>query len=61
MSLVVFAWACQEPYFKDLTDHNLRVEVENSMMGDVLESAVPFGFIDDGRGQDDGWETVKVF
>ena len=61
MSLVVFAWACQEPYFKDLTDHNLRVEVENSMMGDVLESAVPFGFIDDGRGQDDGWETVEVF
>ena len=31
------------------------------MMGDVLESAVPFGFIDDGRGQDDGWETVEVF
>lgn len=62
MSLVVLGWAIQDPYWKDLTDQDLRVKLEESRIEELMETATPFGFIDDGimDFENEGWEPVEV-
>jgi hypothetical protein len=48
MPLVIYGWAIQEPYFKDLTNQNIRTELEDELDETLLSSIPPFGFIDDG-------------
>jgi len=59
MPLVIFGWATQEPYFKEMTDQDLRVEIEAQRESELMETVPAFGFIEDGTDEDDGWETVQ--
>lgn len=58
MPLVIFGWAVQEPYFKELMDQDLRVKIEETRANELLETVPAFGFIDDGATTDDGWIDV---
>jgi len=61
MTLVILSWAVQDPYWKDLTDQDLRVKLEESRMEELMETATPFGFISDGLTEDEeaGWVNVE--
>jgi len=48
MCLVLFAWATNESFFKDLTDTNLRKILYEEQFKQIEENLTPFGFIDNG-------------
>jgi len=48
MTLILFAWATNEAFFKDLTDTNLRKVLYEEQMKQIEENMTPFGFIDEG-------------
>jgi len=48
MCLVLFAWACNEPFFKDLTDTNLRKVLYEDQFRQIEEDLTPFGVVNDG-------------
>ena len=62
MTLVLFGWLTQQPYFRDLLDINIREELYADKIKAIEADLVPFGFIDDGRDLDDelpgGWERI---
>jgi hypothetical protein len=51
-SLVLFAWASNQDYFKDLTDINIREELLKEKIAKMEENITPFGFFDDGVEED---------
>lgn len=57
MPLVIFGWATQEPYYKDLTDKDFRIKLEKQREQELMETVPVFGFIDSGI-EDDGWVDV---
>ena len=48
MTLVLYAWATNEPFFKDLTDTNLRKILYEEKFKQIEEGLTPFGIIEDG-------------
>lgn len=48
MTLVLFAWLSREPFFKDLTDINLRKELFELQAKQIEQELTPFGIFDDG-------------
>jgi hypothetical protein len=62
MTLVLFGWLTQQPYFRELLDINIREELYADKIKAIEADLVPFGFIDDGRDLDDdmpgGWERI---
>jgi hypothetical protein len=53
MPLVLFGWLTTNPYFRDLTNMNLRETMYESQIRQIEDELTPFGFIDDGS------ESVK--
>lgn len=49
MSLVLFAWLAKQPYFKELTDMDIRKRLAEEQMKEIEADMLPMGFIDDGR------------
>ena len=49
MTLVLFGWLITQPYFKDLTNSDIRQNLANANMKDVHDDLLPAGFIDDGE------------
>lgn len=49
MSLVIFSWLTTNPYFKELTNVNLRTEMYQQRITQIEEEMTPFGFIQDGN------------
>jgi hypothetical protein len=49
MPLVLFGWLTTNPYFKELTDVNLRETIFEQQINRIEEELTPFGFIEDGR------------
>jgi hypothetical protein len=49
MTLVLFAWLSTQPYFKELTDVNMRTVIYEKQIQAIEEQLTPFGFISDGR------------
>ena len=63
MTLVLFAWTSTQPYFKDLTDINIRDKLYREKIEKMEEELMPFGFIDVGLDlefQDGDGTTSKV-
>ena len=58
MTLVLFSWLTTNPYFKDLTDVNLREIMYKNQMKQIEDELTPFGFVSDGR--DDQTEQVLL-
>ena len=48
MPLVLFGWLTTNPYFRDLTNMNLRETMYESQIRQIEDELTPFGFIDDG-------------
>lgn len=49
MTLVLFAWATNDPMFKDLMNANNRQALYSSQMKNIEDELTPFGFIDNGQ------------
>lgn len=48
MCLVLFAWLCDQPFFKDITDINTMMKLKQRNEQDLLDDMLPIGFIDNG-------------
>lgn len=48
MSLVLFGWLIDQPYFKQLTDTDLRAKLRLAMQESAMQEMVPIGFMVDG-------------
>lgn len=48
MTLVLFSWLFTDPFFKDLTDINIRKDLYESQIEMIENSVAPFGFINNG-------------
>jgi len=53
ISLLLFSWASNQEYFKDLTDINIREELLKEKIAKMEESIMPFGFVEDGVSEDE--------
>jgi hypothetical protein len=62
MCCVLFAWAVNQPYFKELTDTDIRSTLFAKQMKQIEDDLIPFGKIDDGlepEYQTGGWQHAK--
>ncbi len=48
MTLVIFAWAANQKYFKELVNHDLRKQLQKEVMNQDMEELLPIPLIDDG-------------
>lgn len=53
MSMVLFAWASNDPLFKDLMNTNNRQALFSQQMRNIEEELTPFGFMDGGMPEED--------
>ena len=58
MTLVLFAWATNDPMFKDLMNANNRQALYSSQMKNIEDELTPFGFIDNGQSSEPDVEVV---
>lgn len=56
MSLVVFAWAANQQYFKNITDQDIRKKLYEEKEKELEQDLLPFGFINLGS---DDFGTIK--
>jgi hypothetical protein len=49
MPLVLFSWLTTNPYFKEITDVNLREAIYQKQIQQIEEEMLPLGFINDGQ------------
>ena len=52
MGLVMFAWLAKQPYFKELTDMDIRKRLSDEKIKEMESDLMPAGFIDDGQSED---------
>ena len=52
MPLVLFSWASTNPYFKELSDINIRHVIYENRIKAIEDQLTPFGFYDDGNHDD---------
>jgi hypothetical protein len=48
MCLVIFAWLVVQPYFKEMTDNDVRKRIYEEQKNQIEQDMAPFGFILDG-------------
>ena len=51
MSLVLYGWLADQPFFKDLTDINTLAALRERSEEDMISDLTPFGFYDDGSNE----------
>jgi hypothetical protein len=59
MTLVLFAWATNDPMFKDLMNANNRQALYSSQMKTIEDELTPFGFIDNGQYDEPELEVIN--
>ena len=52
MCLVIFAWLVCQDYFKEMSDQDVRKRIYEEQRDQIEQDMAPFGFIDDGLGDD---------
>ena len=52
MCLVIFGWLSNQPYFKELSDSNIRNQMYMEQQNLIEQDMAPFGFMDDGINSD---------
>jgi hypothetical protein len=48
MCLVIFAWLVAQPYFKEMTNDDVRKRIYEEQEGQIEADMAPFGFVSDG-------------
>lgn len=52
MTMVAFAWLTRQPFFRELTDTDIRAKLAEEKYHAMLDDLTPPGFIDDGQSED---------
>jgi len=52
MCMVLFAWLVMQDYFKEMTDQDIRRRIYEEQRDQIEQDMAPFGFVDDGMGDD---------
>ena len=52
MCLVLFAWLVMQEYFREMTDQDVRRRIYEEQRDQIEQDMAPFGFVDDGMGDD---------
>ncbi len=52
MCLVIFCWLATQPYFKEMTDQDVRKRIYDEQKNQIDQDMAPFGFISDGLDDD---------
>jgi hypothetical protein len=52
MTLVSFSWLTRQPFFRDLTDTDIRARLSEEKFAAMMDDLAPPGFIDDGQDED---------
>ena len=52
MCMVLFAWLVMQDYFKEMTDQDVRRRIYEEQRNQIEQDMAPFGFGDDGMGDD---------
>ena len=52
MCMVLFSWLVMQEYFKEMTDQDVRRRIYEEQRNQIEQDMAPFGFIDDGLGDD---------
>ncbi len=69
MCLVIFSWLIVQPYFKEMTDNDIRKRIYEEQRDQIEADMSPFGFISDGLSdnetnfvdaQGDRWSSASV-
>jgi hypothetical protein len=64
MTLVLFAWAASQKYFKEIVSHDIRKQIQLENMNQIDDESLPAPIIEDGLEHDfeliggDLWETA---
>lgn len=58
MCCVLFAWASVQQYFIDLTDKDIRKNIHDSLVDEMMEDLLPFGIFDNGIVEFDGHQMI---
>jgi hypothetical protein len=61
MCLVLFAWLSEQQYFKDYTNINTLMSLREKTEEDMEQDMSPFGFFDDGRGDNIETDQIEKF
>ena len=59
MPLVLFGWLTTNPYFKDLSDVNLRETIFEHQINRIEDELTPFGFMNDGRDHEEPEQYIE--
>ena len=60
MTLVIFGWLVNDPYFKDLTNTDLRQKIYQERLQMIEDEVLPIGFFNDGNPNEKEPEWVDV-
>jgi len=60
MTLVIFGWLVNDPYFKDLTNTDLRQKIYQERLQMIEDEVLPIGFFNDGNPNEKESEWVDV-
>jgi hypothetical protein len=52
MCLVIFSWLVAQEYFKEMTNNDVRKRIYEEQKNQIEQDMSPFGFIDDGFGDE---------
>ena len=52
MCMVLFSWLVMQDYFKEMTDQDVRRRIYEEQRNQIEQDMAPFGFVDDGLGDD---------
>tara|TARA_B100000949_G_scaffold235146_1_gene256753 strand:+ start:786 stop:2429 length:1644 start_codon:yes stop_codon:yes gene_type:complete len=59
--LIIFGWLSNQPYFKELTDTDVRSKLYEEQEKIIEQDMAPFGFIDDGITKEEDEITVDEY
>ena len=61
MCCVIFAWATDQTYFKELTDNDIRKQMYKEQQNQLEQDMAPFGFIIDGLEEENIGEMIDEY
>ncbi len=61
MCCVIFAWATDQTYFKELTDNDIRKQMYKEQQNQLEQDMAPFGFVIDGLEEENTGQMVDEY
>ncbi len=61
MCLIIFGWLSNQPYFKELSNSNIRNQMYVEQQNLIEQDMAPFGFVDNGVDTPENEETIDEY